>query len=521
MGGGGGDRSLLFVVGPALLGTLLILLREINYGPGVNWDSVMYMSVAENLVAGKGFATFQGSPLTIWPPLFPMLLTPGVFLGFDAQDSAGFVNAAAFGLTILFSGLWLRNRIASGTLILWATLAVMLSVPLTLAAVVVLSESPFILFSLLALIWIEKFLQSHAHSSLIWAAIFTALACLTRYMGGTLAIAVALLLLLQRGVPPRTKIVQLAVYAFIAVTPVLLWLSRNMLVAGSTTGGLLGGYWEPVTPLLENGRFTAQTLLDWIVPASELPPGIQDIAAVLALATALVLSASAAAQVLLRHYRSAGAAVDLTPLTPFGVFSLVYIVLLIASGAVVEIGRGNVDRYLSPVYVPLVFITAFILDKLLKHGSLGKKRKRIGLLLPAVFFLWLTYPIAKNVWYASIDLERGRWMADKKWANSELLQHIRTPLAPGAIWYTNHQAEVYFHTGTVMGELPPQWQLHDLKQALPTLADEVWIAYFFDNYGRPSPTTQIESSGFEPVVQATDGVLYHYRGGKLDSGPGK
>lgn len=279
-GRGGGDRSLLLVVGLALLGTLLILLREINYGPGVNWDSVMYMSVAENLVAGKGFVTFQGSPLTIWPPLFPMLLTPGVFLGFDAQDSAGFVNAAAFGLTILFSGLWLHNRIASGTLILWATLAVMLSVPLTLAAVVVMSESPFVLFSLLALIWIEKFLQSHARSSLIWAAIFTALACLTRYMGGTLAIAVALLLLLQRGVPPRTKIGQLAVYSFIAVTPVLLWLSRNMLVAGSTTGGLVGGYWEPVTPLLENGRFTAQTLLDWIVPASELPPGIQDIATV-------------------------------------------------------------------------------------------------------------------------------------------------------------------------------------------------------------------------------------------------
>ena len=470
----------------------------------------MYMSVAENLVAGKGFVTFQGSPLTIWPPLFPMLLTPGVFLGFDAQDSAGFVNAAAFGLTILFSGLWLHNRIASGTLILWATLAVMLSVPLTLAAVVVMSESPFVLFSLLALIWIEKFLQSHARSSLIWAAIFTALACLTRYMGGTLAIAVALLLLLQRGVPPRTKIGQLAVYSFIAVTPVLLWLSRNMLVAGSTTGGLVGGYWEPVTPLLENGRFTAQTLLDWIVPASELPPGIQDIATVPA--TALVLSASAAAQVLLRHYRSAGAAVDLTPLTPFGVFSLVYIVLLIASGAVVEIGRGNVDRYLTPVYVPLVFITAFMLDKLLKHGSLGKKGKRIGLLLPTVFFLWLTYPIAKNVWNASIHLERGRWMADKKWANSELLQHIRTPLAPGAIRYTNRQVEVYFHTGTVMRKLPAPMALHDLKQALPSLADEVYIAYFFDNQGRPSLTTQIESLGFEPVVQATDGVVYHYRG---------
>ena len=372
----GKDWLLLAVAGLSVVGGLLILLREINYGAGVNWDSVMYMSTAESLAAGKGFYYFGGSPLTGWPPLFPILMAPFVFLGVDTHSVAGFVNAAAFGLTILFSGLWLRKRLESRWLTLWGTLAVALSIPLTVVAAFALSEPLFALFTLLALIQTDKFLERNRRSDLIWAAVFTALACLTRYMGGTIIIAVALLLLLQRNASLTERGGRIAAYSLISVIPVCLWLLRNYLATGRFTG-LTSGGWEPVTPIPENLRHAAETMAGWVVPLSELPSIAQDLFTLLA-AIFLLSSAVAGGYILIRRWRGSGGGIDWGPLAPFGVFTAVYFILLIASGLSVEIGSGNFSRYLAPVYSPLVLAIAVVAQRLLLACGPGKIAGHIG-----------------------------------------------------------------------------------------------------------------------------------------------
>ncbi len=58
----------------ALLGAILIYLATSNYIVGISADSIAYISTARNLIAGEGFVRFDGNPVLVWPPMYPLLL---------------------------------------------------------------------------------------------------------------------------------------------------------------------------------------------------------------------------------------------------------------------------------------------------------------------------------------------------------------------------------------------------------------------------------------------------------------
>ena len=188
------DRFTLLLAVLALLGAALILARQVNYGVSINTDSVFYITVARNLLEGEGFVTLTKELYVQWPPLYPLLLAGASLFIFDPLDVAGPLNAAIFGLTIFAAGQWLRQRIHSRFLVLWTCLAILLSIPLTKNASKVMSEPSFILFVTLSLLHTDYFLHQGKRASLLWAAVFTALACLTRYIGPALIFTVLLLL---------------------------------------------------------------------------------------------------------------------------------------------------------------------------------------------------------------------------------------------------------------------------------------------------------------------------------------
>ena len=157
------DRLTLLIAAIAALGVALTLAREITYGAGLHEDSINYVSVARNLLAGAGFYEFTGNAYALWPPLYPLLLA-AVSLGvFDPLDVAGPLNAVIFGLTIFVVGRYLRQRLESRFLAVWACLAMALPVPLVEPASWALSASLFILMATLALIQTDKFLTGAKH----------------------------------------------------------------------------------------------------------------------------------------------------------------------------------------------------------------------------------------------------------------------------------------------------------------------------------------------------------------------
>ena len=224
---------------PALMGVLgscLVLAREWTYGVALFWDSIYYISVARHLLQGEGFVTLFGHFYTSWPPLYPVLLAAASCFVFDPHDVAGPVNAVIFGLTVFVTGRYLRERLESDILALWGCFAVMLSIPLAWMAAWALSEPLFILLATLTLIQIDMFLNTRKRSSLIYAAVFTALSCLTRYMGVVLIFTVFVLMVLEKGLPLKEKIQRFIEYLLISTVPIGLWMLNNFLLVGELSG---------------------------------------------------------------------------------------------------------------------------------------------------------------------------------------------------------------------------------------------------------------------------------------------
>ena len=158
---------LALVVAMAALGTAHILVRTSTYGAAIHYDSVLFLSIAENIAAGEGIKTFWGSEFVLGAPFFPALLAFISLFGINAEEAGRLVNAAAFGLVILASGLWLWRTLASPLLALLGTTVVFVSYPLNDRFSQLMTEPLFILFIVLALIFLESFMNRRASASFL------------------------------------------------------------------------------------------------------------------------------------------------------------------------------------------------------------------------------------------------------------------------------------------------------------------------------------------------------------------
>ena len=246
------DTFTMLLAALSALGVASVMAREITYGVVLHWDSIGYIAGARNLLAGEGYSDMSGSPVRGWPPLYSLLLATASLGTWDPLDVAGPVNAAVFGLTIFVVGRYLRQRLVSRFLVVWACLAVTLSVPLADLASWAMSDPLFILLTTLALVRIDQFLTDGKPSSLVWAAVFSALAWLTRNMGVVLPVLVGLLLLFQPGMPLIRRAGRIAVFSLIAALPIALWVVQSHLLTGYT--------FDRYALVLDDDRWTDHTV---------------------------------------------------------------------------------------------------------------------------------------------------------------------------------------------------------------------------------------------------------------------
>lgn len=441
-------RSTAALVCFAVVGAALVLARELAYGVALTWDSVEYVGVARNLLAGEGFTRFFGGHYKAFPPLYPALLA-GASLGvFDPLAVAGPVNAVLFGLTVFVAGRWLWRHLESRLLALWGCAAMALAWPLTWMASWAMSETAFILLALLALIQTEKFLEGGKRSALVAAAALTALACLTRYLGVSVVLAIALLLVFRRGATPAEKARNLAVYAVVSLLPLCLWLWRTFLLTGTLAGKRGRAFYQ--LPEILDGVF--YELAQWA--ARGLP---------LTLAVALLLAAGLAATWGFIQARPDLAPRDWRSFSVFGGFALVYVAFLTLAMMLGGTWSGFQARFLAPIYIPLLLAAALALERSLRgvraDGLPDAKPLAKGgaaLLSPlalatltAMLPLWLVYQGALNaqaIHRANQGVDLG--YASARWAHSESLEYVRAAGLAGAL-FSNDDAATYIHADIV------------------------------------------------------------------------
>lgn len=517
-------RSLpLDVLAIALVGMVLILLREINYGVDVGADGSGYLIRAQRMLAGPLWLVHTSG---MQPPLFPLLLAFVGISGIDLIHVAGFVNAVAFGLTILFSGIWLRTRLHSPLIATWATVAICLSIPLASLSSQAISEPVFILFTVLALIQAEAFLARNTPASLIRAALFSALACLTRYPGFAIVPAVALPLLWQqrRDIPEKFR--QTAVYSFIALAPCCLFLLRNWGLTGSFFWYHRGfqDYSSATDMLLAQHLYQAlKEIAGWVFPiSSNLQVGMQDVADWLP-AVCLLVWITGVGYLFLRsmpHVR-----LNLPGL--FWLFVLIYFVLVLVATMLDsrDVFLENVQlrkRYLSPLYIPLVFIVSVTVDGLLRgrlvplpaDNSTAETKQRdrrdrpVGIVLIAAMFLWLHFPATRYISDAAIHLNRGYVFASVDWRNSSLVRYLREHPVDDPVYPVHLEEPLEFLTGLRTTKLSTPEQLRSMVMTPSTYI--VWFPLSSERHSKKMRSAIESLPGVETVFTGAKGSLYRF-----------
>lgn len=518
----------------AALGTALALAQVLAHGVWLDGDSLSYIESANNLLNELAYTDIFGHPFTTRPPGFSALLAVAGFASFPPLQVAGWVNAAALGLAIFFGGRWLSQRVASRFLTAWACLAVAFTPAVALTALRAWSEPTFILCTTLTLFQLDKFLSAARRSSLIWAAVFTALACMTRYIGVALIALTLSLLLLQRGAPIRRKLKHMTAYTLIAAAPIGAWLTRNYLAKGMLAGLRPPASGEPS----ENAQLVLDVLLKWAPAAvtQNLGGAATGVAGVLILAMSAFL---VWAFVRWRRVQTRGAAFVVVN----GGFAAFYIAAMLAVTSITKLTPID-NRYLSPAYMPLLFMAVLVLDRILQRwrtwtaqqGSAGAGlrelwTKAISLALPAAataaLCLWMALLVRDGL-SGALTVATGPpgLFTPRYWQESAILASLPKHSFNGRIWSNAPPPIDFFWTHRKNGErgLHSQWlssskrqlQLHQLQ-----MREGDYVAWFYDAYSGRFKYGLSDLRGLpelEIVVEDAYGVLFEVKEANRDVG---
>ena len=481
----------------------LILLRTNNYGAAIAGDSLLYLSVAENLLDGNGFVAWNTKRIySDGAPLFSLALAGVGLFGVEILEAARYLNAAAFGLTVFVTALWLRCRVVPHFLVLWSACACALPVFLSTSAASVMTEPLFLLFTTLSLFTLDGFLDTRRRSFLLAAAASAALAWLTRYIGVTLVASALLLLLLQGRTAFPTRIRYAALYAIIAGAPVGLWMLRNVL----HTGMPLGVVYPTGFSLLSSLHVASDEFIGWMIGENasrllgarlaEIVAGIIEGDAIVftSLKVGFLLAVASGVGYALIRLRRRGYAQSWSIWAVPAAFASIYGAFLAFHLPLTDVNLPT--RYLAPLYVPLLVAATLFLNEVLRcvaparslampsflrKWSGGAKTIANGpaLALTACLSLWLFSHSYEN--YSDIRhwVNNGYGYASRQWRDSSTVRYLDNYLHHEYVW-SNNATSIQFLLDT------PGRNSNKLPYARPTpdnlrrwLGIDGWVSQFY------------------------------------------
>ena len=455
------DRFTVLLAAIGALAGGIVLLRTNNYGAAIGVDSLLYFSVAENLLDGNGFVKWNTKRIYLdAAPLFPLALAGVGLFGVEVLEATRYLNAAALGLTIFATALWLRRRVPSRFLVLWATTTCALSLSLTSLAAFAITETLFILFATLSLFTLDGFLGTRRRSFLLAAAASAALAWLTRYIGVTLVASALLLLLFQGRTAFPTRIRYAALYAIIAGAPMGLWMLRNVL----HTGMPLGVVYPTGFSLLSSLHVASDEFIGWMIGENasrllgarlaEIVAGIieGDAIVFMSLKVGFLLAVASGIGYALIRLRRRGYAQSWSIWAAPAAFASIYGVFLTFHLPLTDVNLPA--RYLAPLYVPLLVAATLFLNEVLRcvaparslvmpsflrKWSGGAKTIANGpaLALTACLSLWLFSHSYEN--YSDIRhwVNNGYGYASRQWRDSSTVRYLDNYLHHEYVWSNN------------------------------------------------------------------------------------
>lgn len=266
---GGGRRNdgvFLFVVAAicCLAGTCVATAT--GRGALLSHDSIAYFAAARSVIAGQGltipFGSAEPTPLTYWPPLYPLVLAAAGLLTKDVERGAIWLSIGLLaGATVLMA--ILARRLTKSGYLGCAAAFVFASLLTTWQTYSMVMAEPLFVFLLLLFVYLLDQYFTGANRWLFFAAAAAAgLALITRFAGLPF-IGWGAIVIFQRGRSSWRRWSDAVLWTLAASTPAMLVAVWHLRVAGSVAHRTLA--WHP-----QSIGFFLQLLngcAGWILPA--------------------------------------------------------------------------------------------------------------------------------------------------------------------------------------------------------------------------------------------------------------
>jgi hypothetical protein len=310
-----------------------------------------------------------------------------------------------------------------------------------------MSEPIYLTFSLLCIASLAHFFQNNRKSSFVIAAVASALAYLTRYVGITIVVTGTLSFLLFMKGTWKNKIQKAVLFGLIGFVPILAWYLRNYLLTGSFTNRVIA--FHPITA--EKFNQGLLTVLGWLLP--------ETIAEEVRVVVAILFGGVLIFGMVFRYSWSEGRNLPVEEQKPLHKILLlyggIYLIFLVISLTFFDNSTRLNDRILLPVYLILLMITVFSIYWIFQHWR-GRTRPFvlvISFLLPVII---LGNYVIRTAELVQTFREEGRGFSSASWRSSEIISMIGL-LGNDPVLYTNEAAAVYYLTGIGAYSIPEKF----------------------------------------------------------------
>ena len=465
----------------ALLAAAIVGVKLFAVGFHIEWDSVDYLQMAENIKRGNGYHELRREDFidTTRPPLYPFAIGTGArALSVEVEAFGKILNVLAYGAGVWTACYWLR-KLTKSRLALWLGGILILFGPSLISAYSLMADTLFWALLVPGLFFTSKGIDGHK-GNLIVGAILLGLATVTRELGVAAVVAGGLAIIVVRnftGSPRRSwlqSILWSFLFGFVSMLPTLLWRGWIFLSTGDKgqQANLLF-YNNAAGSVFYDLMAYAVVFVDWILPLRQLHAvfDFRNAFPVLQSSVFIVITSLCAAVIaLVLVFRYSLGFMRWTKEDPnrllLVLFALTYSVVLLA---VMRITWGSLPfvvapRRLDPLYLPLVLVLVPFLTPIMERffaaaGNLGRGAVVVPmvLVLCTVIFANQVQPIFYTAqFYPRVAYGRAEI------SDSEFPKHLAY-LTNTDVLYANGPALTRYWMSTYTGVFKPHWHLKRME----------------------------------------------------------
>ncbi len=412
-----------------------------SHGIGISTDSTRYITIANNLIAGRGFST-NGLPITHYPPVYPIILAIVSYLGNNPLESIRWLHAILFGINISLFALTVylctdHNLVATAL----AYFIFLSSEAVLRIHMYVWSESPFLTTLLLGFLLLSFYLTSPRYSLLLSAAVLFGLSIGIRYAGLAVIPTLLIALLVFSKQPLRRRIIDAIITVVISLSVMAVWLARNRPVSQTATGRIFS-----VHPVNANHlKSLISTLNDFFLPLPT-PPWLK---ASLPLVILAALAWAFWILFKLRPIKARPGFIGLIYSYLALLFSIFYLAVILITISFLDASTPIDYRILSPIFL----FSAIAAITLTVYVSNALQKPSIWRIFIDCILILIGINIVFTVYTALDFRENGIEYNSRSWNESQTLSRLENLKLDGKV-YSNLAEVVQFKTGIDTIDIP-------------------------------------------------------------------